>query len=157
MEGLRSYLLSIICAAAICGIAIRFFDGKGAQGAAVKLVGGLFLIFAVIHPIVGFRMTDLSVSTGFYSADVQAAVQEGKMMTQKSLSQGMIEQCEAYILGKAGELGLSVTVEVTLTQDELPVPAGVIISGDISPFKKSRLASILEDDLGIRKEDQIWT
>jgi hypothetical protein len=46
---------------------------------------------------------------------------------------------------------------VTLSDELPPVPVEVRLSGDISPYIKTRLQSILEDDLGISKENQIWT
>ncbi len=78
-------------------------------------------------------------------------------MTQQALSDIIKSRCEAYILDKAAGMDLSLTVEVGVSADEMPVPKTVRISGNISPYKKSKLKSILVNDLGIEEEDQTWT
>ena len=47
-------------------------------------------------------------------------------------------------------------VEVTLNDDDPPVPCGVKITGSISPYSKEMLSSFIANDLSIAKEDQIW-
>lgn len=156
MDGLGAYLLSVICAATICGIVTNFFELKGALGAAVKLAAGAFLAFTVIGPIAGCDMGNLTDWDGLYDADAANAVEQGKAMTHQALSDGIKARCEAYILDKAGDMELSITVEVGVSDDEIPVPSTVRISGDISPYKKTRLKAILANDLGIAEENQIW-
>lgn len=156
MEGFSAYLLSVICAAAVYGIVFHFFDWKGTLGASLKLVAGLFLAFAVLTPICRWSGGSMDLG-GILNSDGSYAVEQGKAMTQQALSEIIKSRCEAYILDKAAEMDLSLTVAVSLSADELPVPQSVRISGNISPYKKSKLKSILVNDLGLEEEVQIWT
>ena len=54
-------------------------------------------------------------------------------------------------------LGAAVTVEVTLSQDDPPVPEYVEIFGEISPYIKLRLEELIQEELNIAKENQRWT
>ncbi len=156
MGGLRSYLLGVICAAIVCGLVIRFLGDKGSHGTMVKLIAGVFMAFTVIRPIADIRLGDLTDITDIYSADARAAVAEGEKTSRQALAAGIKAQCEAYILDKAEAMGLKLTAEVELSQDDLPVPIAVRISGQASPYKKTQLRQLITDGLGIEKEHQIW-
>ena len=60
-------------------------------------------------------------------------------------------------MDKAESLGAELTVEVTLSDDELMVPCAVKLSGAISPYAKKVLSDTIAKDLGIQVEEQIWT
>ena len=157
MDGIGAYLLSVICAAAVYGIVMHIFEMKGALGATVKLAAGLFLAFTVMSPIsrwAGGGITDFGSILG---GDGSYAVEQGKSLTHQALSECIKARCEAYILDKAEDMELTLSVEVGLSSDDIPVPNSVRISGNISPYKKTKLQSILVNDLGIEEEDQIWT
>lgn len=156
MEDFGAYLLSVICGAAVCGIVMHFFELKGTLGASVKLAAGLFLAFTVLSPVVRWSSGSVNIG-GILNSDGAYAVEQGKTMTQQALSEIIKSRCEAYILDKAAGMDLSLTVEVGLSADEMPVPKTVRISGNISPYKKSKLKSVLVKDLGIEEENQIWT
>jgi hypothetical protein len=78
-------------------------------------------------------------------------------MTTDAIRASIKARSEAYILDKAAELALSVEVEVTLSNDEIPLPVSVRVSGKASNYAKSRLQAIITQDLGINKEHQVWT
>ena len=61
---------------------------------------------------------------------------------------------QAYILDKADSFGTSLEVEVILDQDHIPV--SVELQGNISPYARAQLTEIIEEDLGIPKEHQLW-
>ena len=68
-----------------------------------------------------------------------------------------MDKAEAYILEIAGQLSASVTVEVSVGGDSIPVPQSVRLDGAVTPYAKSRLQTIISEELGISKENQIWT
>lgn len=157
MEEIKTYLLGIVGAAVICGIVTRLIGDKGTQGAMVKLIAGLFLIFTVIRPIANIRMDDLTEFPDlFKDAGAQAAA-SGERMTKEAVKASIKAQTEAYILDKATELSLNLTVDVSLSEDEIPLPESVHLSGKASHYAKLRLQSIIIQDLGIDKEHQVWT
>lgn len=156
MDSVRSYIISVVIAAMICGIVVKLVGGKGTQGAMVKLIAGSFLTFTVIRPVSQIRLGDITDITSQYSLEAQAAASEGESMTRLALCDGIKAQSEAYILDKAEELGIRVTVQISLSEDDIPVPVSIQLAGNASPYAKGRLTSIITEDLGIPKEDQTW-
>lgn len=152
-----SYILSIAAAAIICAIAVKLTEGQGPQGAIIKLIAGLLLTFTVIRPLANLEFSKWSDITLEITDRAQTAVGEGEDMTKQALASGIISRTEAYILDKAEALGLSLEVEVTVSEDDIPVPIAVRLTGNASPFAKSRLASMIQQDLGISREDQTWS
>ena len=66
------------------------------------------------------------------------------------------DRTEAYILDKAASMGLSLRVEVILSEEEIPKPITVKLWGTVPPYTKTRLRNWMEDTLGIGEEDQLW-
>lgn len=157
MEDIKTYLLGLVGAAVICGIVTRLVGEKGTQGAMVKLIAGLFLTFTVIRPLSDIRLDSLTDFADIYADAGAQAAASGECMTKDALRASIKAQTEAYILDKAAGLALSLEVEVTLSDDAIPLPASVRLSGKTSPYAKLRLQTIIAQDLGIDKEHQVWT
>lgn len=155
MLAIQEYLLSVTAAALICTVAKRIAPG-GTVGAALKMVTGMLMLLAVVHPWAEIRMADLSE----YTADIQNAADhaaaEGIESSQLALREGIIQRVRTYILDKAQTLEADLTVEVELTDDTLPVPCGVTLRGNVSPYARSVLSEYLEDVLGIGSEALRW-
>jgi hypothetical protein len=47
-------------------------------------------------------------------------------------------------------------VEVELSDEEIPVPKTVSVTGKISPYAKKQLSEMMERELGIKVENQKW-
>ncbi len=79
---------------------------------------------------------------------------ELRAQSQTELAELIAEKTEAYILDKAGTLGVSCRVEVATAEGEggLPVPYRVEL--DCAP--REALSAYLEDELGIPKERQVF-
>lgn len=155
MESLRQYVITVTAAAIIAGILAGFMDEKSSSGGLIRLIAGLFLAFAVISPVVQLDWDGITASLSDFSAEGSLAAAEGENIASETYSSIIKSETEAYILDKAAELSAELEVEVTL--DDGYVPAFVAIRGAVSPYAKLRLQQILEDDLGISKENQIWT
>lgn len=156
MEGLRKYVITVTAAALICGIVTGMVKKDG-SGELVKMLCGLALAFTVLRPISGFRIEDVSLEglTTFEEGERIAA--QGEKNTREAVADIIKTETEAYILDKAAALDISLTAEVSLSEDTIPVPVGVILSGAVSPYARSRLTNVIEKELGIPKENQVWT
>ncbi|MDO5399793.1 MAG: hypothetical protein Q4F17_02270 [Eubacteriales bacterium] len=154
MEGLRQYLLSIICASLICGIVLSMVKEEGAR-TAVKLLCGAVLAMTVVSPLFGLdpdRLAELIPD----SLDGAGYVSEGENMARQAMAQHIKQACEAYILDKASSLHADVEVEITLGgEDQVPVAAE--LTGTASPNARAQLLSSLQGELGIPKENIRWT
>ncbi len=157
MELLRTYFLSVTAAAIICAILKGLLNQSGTPAQLVKLISGIFLSMIALRPLAQFPVGTFSELRFDYSMDAEAFVSEGENLAADALAQLIKSNTEAYILDKARAMGLTITVDVTLSQDSIPSPETVRISGKISPYAKAQLSSLLTDGLGIAKEDLIWT
>lgn len=157
MESIRAYLLSIIAAAIVCGIITVLLGSKGTHGAMAKLMAGLFLAFTVIRPVAQIDFTGITDFAEQYTDAGTAAAEKGKILTREALTESIKRKTEAYILDKAEAMRVTLSVEVELSEHDVPVPVAVQLEGAVSPYAKQQLQRIITEDLGIDKEHQTWT
>ena len=156
MEQLRQYVISVTAAAFLCGILLSLLP-KGSAREFVKLGCGFLLALTVLRPLSRLEIRDLTDLGIWFSGDAEQASALGECYSQKQLRSIIKEETQAYILNKAEALGAELSVEVTLSPDAVPVPVAAQLTGTVSPYARSRLENILHDDLGIAKENQLWT
>lgn len=156
MEQIRSYLISIVCTALICGIAGKLFTSKGTSESIMKLIVGMIMTLALLQPFSGMDIFDFSDSFDLYSLDAERIVNSSMEDSRKSLKDGIKQRTEAYILDKASGMKANLSVRVEVSDDEWPIPKKVYLSGNVSPYVKSKLQSMITNDLGISKEHQQW-
>ena len=157
IEQIRSYLLGLLAAAIICAIVTAIMGEKGPNATLTKLITGLFLAFTLIKPVVSVDLSGLINWTNRYDDIASDAVAAGESQNRKALSELIKQRTRSYILDKAQALNTALEVEVTLSDDEIPIPVKVRLAGKVSPYAKGRLQAMLEEELGIEKENQIWT
>ena len=156
MEQVRTYLLSVIAAAVICSLVTAIPGKAGSISSILKLMMGIFMAVTVLSPFVSFRLPNIQSYMDAFHADASDAVEAGQHLADSEMRQLIKDRVEAYILDKATAYGVDLTVEVSLTNDGVPVPCGVKLSGAVSPYAKLQLMKMLSEDLGIGKENQIW-
>lgn len=157
MAAVGQYIVSVAASAIFGGILTGMLPGKGTAPVLLRLICGIFLAFIAICPLTQIELEDLPVISSDYLEEAEAVSADGEILAAEVLTDIIKERTEAYILDKARSLNAELTVEVTLSGDAIPVPLSVRLIGSISPYGKSRLQAILEDELGISKENQIWT
>lgn len=156
MDAVKTYLLSVLGAAMVCAIVNRF-TGKSPNETVIKMTSGVFLLLTVLQPFAAndpVRWNSFPIN---FESKAAAAVQQGEAERQSAMSEFIKEKTTAYILQKARTFHANVTVEISLTDESIPIPKSVRISGNISPYAKQQLQDMLEKELGIAKEHQIWT
>lgn len=154
MGQLREYVISLAAAAIIVGIVTGLTGKKDTAGTLLRLVAGLFLAFTVVRPVVELEIGDLGTYVTSFSREGQLAVSAGEDLAADAVRAYIKSHTESYILDKAEGYGASLSADVTLGADDLPV--SVRLAGRISPYGKLRLQELLETELGIGREDQIW-
>ena len=153
MDAIKEYLLSVTAAAVICGLVTTLAGKSGSISGLLKLLCGLFMCATVIKPAVDVKLDDVYNFTDQLAVNSDLAVSRGEEMAEEEMKRIIKDKTETYILDKANALGAEVDVEIIL---EDVVPAGVTVTGDLSPFAKSSLAATITQDLGIPPEEQIW-
>lgn len=156
MEGLRQYVISVVTAALACGI-VSGLTPKGTAKELVRLLCGVFLAFTAIRPITGLDFNALAEFSFPYAREAEQAAAMGENMARQSLADIIKEESEAYILDKAAALNTDLTVEITVSDDDAPVPVAAVLCGEVSPYARQQLETILQSELGIAKENQLWT
>lgn len=157
MEDIRQYLLSVILCTIICAITIHISGKTGMVPSVIKLLTGLFILYTVLSPWSKMRLTDLSSYFSDLKVDASVAVEEGKEASAQYAASIIKSELEAYILDKASSLGLDICVDVIMDESQPQLPHSVKIGGSVSPYAKQRLAQIISDELGIPKENLLWT
>ena len=154
MASVKGYLLSVICGTIVCSLVGSLTDKKGSMSVLLKLISGLYLVFTVISPVTSLEVDEFSIFTDNLQQKADAIAALGLEYSRESASAYIKAETEAYILDKATVLNASVLAEVSLNEDMQP--ESVILTGDISDYAQFRLETILEEDLGISKENQQW-
>ena len=154
MDALRQYVISVVAGAMICGIAMSLFS-KGALRQILKMLCGLILSLCVLRPMMKGEIWDSFGFEDLLSDDAAQTAAMGEEYSARAIREIIKSETEAYILDKAQSLGVKVTAEVSLSPDGVPV--GVRICGSLSPYVKRDLSDDISRDLGISKENQVWT
>ena len=156
MVGVREYLLSVTAGAILCGVLSNLTGEKGSLSGLYKLISGLFLSFLVISPLTQVNLRNFTHITEDLVSEGEHLTEEGRENYEHTLRQIITEETRAYIMDKARSYGAEIQVEITLTQDDPPIPHSCIITGPISPYVKQQLKNILITDLGIPEENHTW-
>ena len=154
MEALRQYVISVVAGAILCGIALRLVP-KGALSRIMKLLCGLILTLCVLRPMVKAELLNSIRFDGSFFDDAVSTAALGEEYSARAIRDIIKSETEAYILDKAQSLGAKVSAEVSLSLDGVPV--AVRIGGSLSPYIKRELSDYISRDLGISKENQVWT
>lgn len=152
MDAIGQYIYRV-CGAALISAVIRHLTK---ESGVCQMIAGLFLALTVLAPFADLRLGDFEKLLPDIDNGAQIAVENGKADYEKELVRCISDRVEAYILDKGQDLGLSLTVEIELSDDAMPKPVGVRLRGEASPYAKRRMQQILADELGIAKENQLW-
>ena len=156
MEQLRSYILSVIAAAILCALSLRITGKQGSAAAVMRFVCGMVMAAVVVQPIGASVIPDLRGYFTDLEAQVSQTVALGTENSKQMLAQRIQSEIQTYIQDKASLLGAALDVTVEVDNGELPVPVGVVLRGAVSPSAKSVLSQLIEEELGIGKENQTW-
>ena len=153
---MKEYIISIIATAIICSIVMEISGDKTAVGKTVKLICGIIMTVAVIAPITRITFRGVDRYLDGLSLDAERYVADGESIAKENISAIIKGRVESYILEKAHQMDLDITVEVVLDDVNNQIPGTVAIIGNVSPYAKETLSSYIENTLGIRRENQKW-
>ncbi len=156
MESIKSWLLSVCAAGAVCALAVELTGKDGAGSAMVRTLAGLVLLLALLQPLSVRSSIDPEAMYDSFRAEADEAVAAGNAHANNLLAESITQRLTAYILDKAASLGADVAVEITLSGDALPQLRQVCITGDVSPYARTQLAAVLEKELGLTGGDLQW-
>ncbi len=155
-KAIGGYLLSVSAAAILLALVQGILPKGGVQRIAV-FAGSLLLILAIVSPVLRLDLDDLAENISQIQMDTQA-METGVETQNREILEGLIrERCLTYIWDKAEQLGMSVTVELEMSeQGTYPYPVKANLTGAYTTRQKQALGKILSEDLGIPEERQSW-
>lgn len=156
MDHLKEYILSIIIAATISGVAVKLIGNKGLHKSLIQLLSGLFLLITVISPLIKVKIDDFTAYFTTLEAEATGIITNAEIKTNAAKAEIIKERIEAYILDEATKLGLDLRVDVTLADDSTFLPSTATIIGAAAPYKKAMLQNKIQETLGIPEEKQMW-
>ncbi len=156
MLSIRTYFLTLTAAAVLCGIVTSLLPGSGSASTLVKLISGVLLTLTALKPLLGVNLDTVIRNWEWEQESVTASAELGENIARDAMGEHIKSQCEAYILDKAGELGLNIAAHISLSTEGIPQPVSVTLEGAASPYARTWLQSVITRDLGIAKEDQRW-
>lgn len=123
----------------------------------IAFLCGISMMITALSPWITFRFDEILTFTSNLQAESSEAVNRGEVYAKETLNHIILQRTEAYILDKAVDLGLDITVTVELSKEEIGKPYRIYIQGAAAPLARSRLIDYISNTLGIAKENQIWT
>lgn len=153
MEAVREWLTSVVVVTLLISVAQGMIPEGGVRKIA-GFTGGLILLVTLLQPVLKTDLGGLRLHFEDYEAAVAERQAELEADQDQALADIIAERTEAYILDKASELGLEISlrVETETDQEGIPIPAAVEIEGP----RSEELAAYLEEELGIPAERQVW-
>ena len=157
MIAIKQYILSIIVSSVLISILDRLTNKNIQLNKQIKLVSSIFMTVVIILPVSSVDISDCLNYMESIRFDASEVTAEGDIIYKEHISKIIKEECESYILEKARQLGVSINVEIYCTDSDIPSPLSAYISGTVSPHAKECIQRLISEDLGIPKEEQIWT
>jgi hypothetical protein len=148
------YIIAVVSSAMISTIITTLIKADAHYGVMVRLLCGVFMAITALSPLTNFSADGIFEFWDSFQLDGQDWSSDGSHQASSAKADIIKQQSEAYILEKAGELELQLEVAVTLNDDL--IPDGITIHGNAAPTARKRLQNIIENDVGIRRENQIW-
>ena len=157
MDFLRSWLVGITAAAIVLALADCMIP-EGSVKRIGKFAGGLFLMLAILRPVLNVDYEVLAGLLANYRYEVQEYSASLEIENERLKKIIIEDRTGAYIQDKAAELGIVCTAEVVCHVDEndMPFPASVVIRGHIDEDEIRTMTRLIEGEIAISPEDQYY-
>lgn len=150
----KAYVISVVGSCLIWGILSAIVpDTK--RKSLLRMVWGILITITLVSPVTAWDFSRWLPEELPEAADAGGVLAEGVAIAREETNRRIIAGCEAYILDKAELTDSGIRLEILLDDHQLPAVAE--IRGDCSGETRQRLEALLEQDLGITKENQRWT
>lgn len=148
-------MLSVICAALVCGI-LTDMSAKTSFEKLIRLLCSVFLAVTVVYPLIRYRFPGWNADMSIFQPGDEDVVAQGEKIYFQSIASIIRTETEAYILKEAKSIGADLTVAVELDAGNPPAPESVTIRGNFEASVETTLSQLIADELGIPKEHQTW-
>ena len=155
VELIRTWILGLVGAAVFCALATELTP-PGMVKRVLHTLCGIVMALTLVSPLLRFDFSAYSLNLAKYRENAAALHQSAQEISDE-LSRRLIEdECRAYILDKAQELGLdveAVSVRVRWSSEGFWYPVEAAVS---APYNGD-LSRCMESELGIPESSQNWS
>jgi len=153
---MKMYIMNVVAVSVLCGICESLGSQSNHGRRMLRFIAGLCMIVVLVKPICSIEIGSVKDYLSGMKEAAAATNEDMAALCREEQAGSIKDSSEAYILHEAEELNLQLQVEVTVSENNPPVPELVTITGRASPYPKNKLQSIIEADIGIAKENQTW-
>lgn len=147
------YLMTMVATAMLVA-GVQSLLGSPRMKRIATLAGGSLLLLTVLTPLVTIAPEQLSLPN---LVPESVSVEEMKTEAENQLHSIIKQRTEAYILDKAGQMGVMISADVEVADSEMGgVPYAVTVTGLISNAQRDELSTCICSDLNIPPERQRW-
>lgn len=157
MSEFKQYIIAVTAAAIVGSVVITICDKKSTTSAVIKLIVGVFMTLTIVKPIIDVKIVDISEYLSTVNALAADSVQSGSLWAASESAAIIKDRTEAYILDKALSMGLHIDVDVSVSEQTPFAPSFVTVTGNVPPYARTQLSQLIEEDIGVSKENQTWT
>lgn len=157
MEGIRNWLMAVISVSVLIAAAESLMPA-GSVKKVGQFVCGLVLLCVLARPLGALRGESLTEWMEEYRMTLERQEEELERQAGQTEKAVIEEYCQAYILDKAEQFGITCRVEIQCARQEegLWLPRSVQLWGRFEPEAQSRLTELLERELGIAVSEQTY-
>lgn len=157
---LSKWIYCVICASVVCAVCSAI-AGEGKIKKSLEFVCAVVIVAALLTPIAGFDFDGYSMTLAKYEAEAKEIADEATEKSDLLNRKYIEEEYAAYILDKAVLKGISpkevnVTVKWSTDGYWYPTDAEIVLSEADMAKDNSGLKNIIEAELGIPIERQVW-
>lgn len=155
MDGVRSYLVSVV---AVCMITVvaDVLIRESVLKKILRLIGGILILLVAIRPLLSLDLKRIGAYLDEINANYQFDTDEIQRTQQDLLRQQVRQSAETYIENEAKSLGGTLQAEVTVSDEDYPVPVSVILIGSMTPEDANTVSEYIQTALGIPADRQEW-
>ena len=157
MEGIRNWLMAVISVSVLIAASESLMPA-GSVKKVGQFVCGLVLLCVLARPLGALRGESLTEWMEEYRMTLERQEEELERQAGQTEKAVIEEYCQAYILDKAEQFGITCRVEIQCARQEegLWLPRSVQLWGRFEPEAQSRLTELLERELGIAVSEQTY-
>ena len=155
MDAIRQWLLCLCAAGLLCGIVCEITKATACYRL-IRWICALVLLLTLLGGYDTFSQISWQSLLSLDDLYGEELVTRGSMDAQSAMHKDISARTGTYIMDIAQSMGIDARVEVVLSGDTLPVPIGVRIYAQLTPYQKLRLEEWIHENLNVPKENLVW-
>ncbi len=157
-EILTDWVRTLAVGTVFCAVVLLLIP-EGREKRAVKMACSVMLTVLLIRPLRELDMERLTELLTLQRLEKHSLTEKADELSEELYRSVIREETEAYIWDAAQRLGIrKLGVRIRLKSGgEVPIPWSVEMTGAVTERQREELSQLLEGELGIPEERQMWS